>query len=555
MPVQTSYPGIYIEELPSTTHNVVAAPTSITVFIGFTNPFWQAPPNQTAPPFNQAAPVQSFSDYQTAFGGFFSWPWLPDYVGQAVYQFFVNGGAQAYVVALQATDPGSPPEGGLPLLGATAVLQAGGGSPPGDRFTFTALQPVGDGTNGLSMSVTISNLTTGSAPGGSPPTTDDTADVTISYFVPGGGPATAETYRRVQISKLASTVNQVSRLATVSVSGVPTTYDGLPLTTPFTYTATPLPPVTTSLLDPSAFASVFQANAPLDKVSIFNLMAMPGVTDQTTLAQALVYCEGKRAFYIMDPATNAVADGLTAEQAPAGSGDVAIQDLWDQGVFPPSTNGALYFPWLQTTDPVTQAQASSPPSGYVAGIFAQGGHQPRGVEVARRPRDGDQRHGVDRRRASGVMTDAQQGVLNERGINCLRSFPGVGARGVRRPHPGLDEPRLPAVEVRGRPPDGAVHRAVAVRQSRLGGVRTQRPRRCGMRSPRRCRRSCSACTARARSRDPRRARHSTCSVTAPPRPRPTSTTASSTSSSASRRSSRPSSSSSRSQQLAGQTQS
>lgn len=130
MPVQTSYPGIYIEELPSTTHNVVAAPTSITVFIGFTNPFWQAPPNQTAPPFNQAAPVQSFSDYQTAFGGFFSWPWLPDYVGQAVYQFFVNGGAQAYVVALQATDPGSPPEGGLPLLGATAVLQAGAAAHP-----------------------------------------------------------------------------------------------------------------------------------------------------------------------------------------------------------------------------------------------------------------------------------------------------------------------------------------------------------------------------------------------------------------------------------------
>ena len=31
MPVQTSYPGIYIEELPSSAHTITAAPTSITV--------------------------------------------------------------------------------------------------------------------------------------------------------------------------------------------------------------------------------------------------------------------------------------------------------------------------------------------------------------------------------------------------------------------------------------------------------------------------------------------------------------------------------------------
>ena len=102
MPVTTSYPGVYIEELPSTTHTVSAAPTSITVFIGFTNPFWQLAPKATPPPFGVATRLFSFADYQANFGGFFSSPWLRDDMGQAVFEFFQNGGAEAYVVALQA---------------------------------------------------------------------------------------------------------------------------------------------------------------------------------------------------------------------------------------------------------------------------------------------------------------------------------------------------------------------------------------------------------------------------------------------------------------------
>ena len=39
MPVQPTFPGIYIEELPSSTHTITAAPTSITVFVGYSHPF------------------------------------------------------------------------------------------------------------------------------------------------------------------------------------------------------------------------------------------------------------------------------------------------------------------------------------------------------------------------------------------------------------------------------------------------------------------------------------------------------------------------------------
>ena len=34
MPVQVSYPGVYIEEIPSGVHTIVGVPTSVTAFVG-----------------------------------------------------------------------------------------------------------------------------------------------------------------------------------------------------------------------------------------------------------------------------------------------------------------------------------------------------------------------------------------------------------------------------------------------------------------------------------------------------------------------------------------
>src|SRR5579863_3682400 len=95
MPITPTYPGVYIEELPSYNHSVTAAPTSVTVFIGYTHPFKTSMPGK-------AVQLFSFADYQTYFGGFFSFdPWLPDYVGNAVFQYFQNGGSTAWVVGLK----------------------------------------------------------------------------------------------------------------------------------------------------------------------------------------------------------------------------------------------------------------------------------------------------------------------------------------------------------------------------------------------------------------------------------------------------------------------
>ena len=65
MPVSYSYPGIYIQELPLSTHTITPAPTSITAFVGYTHPWKTAA-------FNTAVQLFSFSDYEANFGGLYT---------------------------------------------------------------------------------------------------------------------------------------------------------------------------------------------------------------------------------------------------------------------------------------------------------------------------------------------------------------------------------------------------------------------------------------------------------------------------------------------------
>ena len=81
-----TYPGVYIQEIPSGVHTITGVATSIAAFVG-----WAA-----QGPTNQATLVQSWSDFANQFGGLDS----RSYLGYAVNQFFANGGQQAYIVRL-----------------------------------------------------------------------------------------------------------------------------------------------------------------------------------------------------------------------------------------------------------------------------------------------------------------------------------------------------------------------------------------------------------------------------------------------------------------------
>ena len=74
MPSNLSYPGVYIEEVPSGVRTITGVATSITAFVG----------RALRGPVNDPVRVQSFAEYSRLFGGL----WQPSTLSYAVLQFF-----------------------------------------------------------------------------------------------------------------------------------------------------------------------------------------------------------------------------------------------------------------------------------------------------------------------------------------------------------------------------------------------------------------------------------------------------------------------------------
>src|SRR5436190_12770531 len=112
MPSALTYPGVYVEEIPSGVRTITGVATSITAFIG----------RARRGPTNKATTINSFGDFETIFGGL----WESSSLGFAVRDFFLNGGGQAIIVRLYHSDSGNsqanPP---IPALGASQKLSVG----------------------------------------------------------------------------------------------------------------------------------------------------------------------------------------------------------------------------------------------------------------------------------------------------------------------------------------------------------------------------------------------------------------------------------------------
>ena len=86
MPVAVSYPGVYIEEIPSGVRTITGVATSITAFLG----------RARIGPTNEPVTITSFGDFERQFGGL-----AVDYpLSYAVRDFYLNGGSQAMIVRL-----------------------------------------------------------------------------------------------------------------------------------------------------------------------------------------------------------------------------------------------------------------------------------------------------------------------------------------------------------------------------------------------------------------------------------------------------------------------
>jgi phage tail sheath protein FI len=112
-------------------------------------------------------------------------------------------------------------------------------------------------------------------------------------------------------------------------------------------------------------------------------------------------------------------DRFAIIDVPLGSKDVGSLTIDTSGARP-SKYGALYYPWIKIYDPLTRSQKLKPSGGYIAGIYARSDIE-RGVHKA--PANELVRGAVD---LEFNITKGDQGMLNPRGINVIRNFPGRG---------------------------------------------------------------------------------------------------------------------------------
>jgi phage tail sheath protein FI len=165
------------------------------------------------------------------------------------------------------------------------------------------------------------------------------------------------------------------------------------------------------------FQHVFDDDSSLEKVSIFNLMVLPGVTSNTVLSEALIFSEKKRAILNKDPPPP------PGDDTTGGAYFQLVEDHINTNA-PRAPNSALYFPYIKSNDPETGETIELPPAGAVTGIFARTDlnrgvwKAPAGLETTILGTSGVV--------PAGEMSDQRQGTLNQIAVNCLRSFPGVG---------------------------------------------------------------------------------------------------------------------------------
>lgn len=140
---------------------------------------------------------------------------------------------------------------------------------------------------------------------------------------------------------------------------------------------------------------------------IVSIIAVPGVTDANVQLSLTAHCEslGSR-FAVLDlPRDSKKIDDVMAHR-----------NIFD------SSYAALYHPWIEIFDPLDKKNTAIPPSGSVMGIYARSDNS-RGVHKAPANEIIRACVGLD-----CMYNKGEQDILNPKGVNLIRSFPGQGIR-------------------------------------------------------------------------------------------------------------------------------
>ena len=390
MPSTLTFPGVYIEEIPSGVRTIVGVATSITAFVG----------KALRGPTDQPVVINSYGDFERIFGGL----WVDSYLGYAVRDFYSNGGSQAIIVRLhQGGTPAEITVGGLPLV-ATNVGKWG------NNLEVTVDHKTKDTTNTNQFNLKIAEMD---------PLTNPKQAVRVENIL------------NVSIDKsdpryVPLVLKDDSLLVDVKKdnSGNPTVPNARP--SEATFKATAGSGADGGDLDKDSFTGGTTATDKaglfaLENADLFNLLCIPpyksnGNVETALVVEAAAYCEKKRAMLIIDPPTtwDTVTEVIGNPTANPPTGIM---------VFGTSQNAAFFFPRLRQPNPLRENKLEDfVPCGAVAGVFARTDAQ-RGVWKAPAGLDATL-VGVPQLTVS--LTNEENGQLNPLGVNCLRTMPAAG---------------------------------------------------------------------------------------------------------------------------------
>jgi len=432
-------PGVYIEELAGP-KPIEGVGTSTGAFVGIAE----------RGPINDPQLITNMTQFADTFGGF-----LPGaFLAYGVSHFFTEGGTRCYVVRAFKPTPGGAP-GTNPDL-ASVVLRATAAVASDPILTVFATS---EGAWGNDITVRAEPHGFDPSDPGLTAATQTNKKFKLSVFFK-GEPVPVEVFDQLSMNEFDGTtvfpnpdhvekrINGISKYIRV----LDATPDPLRIDPPF---FPPDPPLGTPITTAFPTLTGGQAGAPLGTVPATNTTAndlMGVVATATTRAKGLLafdavddinivavpdlvnpafgdqasrdatikgfnYCEARKdCFFVAD-----VPKGYSPQQALG----------YKRGVAPsPATGGAfntkfgaIYYPWFFATDPITGKRKLVPPSGAVAGSYAEsdgrvGVHKaPAGTE------DGFLNSAVEVERA---ITKGEQDTLNPEGVNVIRKFPDAG---------------------------------------------------------------------------------------------------------------------------------
>jgi len=406
-------PGVYVEEVDTGNKPIEGVATSTVGFLGVT---------ERGP--REATLVTSFSEYARTFGRY-----VPNrYLARGVEGFFQNGGKRCFIARAVSNDATQATVNNANAQFAITAL--GPGIWPNNRLAFK-VSPAGQGLidpNLFRLTVMYWDSTVSGLP--APAQVIDPTDSLSTTNPNRRDPTILETYDNLSIDPLASNffereINGISVLITIArlpnANARPANEPALPaqpntpLSPPIflaggTDGTLPMPPIA-FLGDPAALPGQRRGLLALEDIDEIAILCCPDEFAVNGITDAMIdQCERlKDRFAIL-------------QSQPGAAAAAALRPTVT------SKYGGFYYPWIRVPDRVTGMPIDIPPGGHIAGIYARsdierGVHKAPANEVIRGlfldPTDA----------AAGLtvkVTKGQQDILNPKGVNVLRNFPGRG---------------------------------------------------------------------------------------------------------------------------------